>query len=52
MRSVPDLLPTTRLPASEAIALQKELRSRLILRADPDLRVRHVGGADVSMARE
>ena len=46
-----DLLPTDRLPAAEAIALQKQLRARLVLRADANLEVRRVAGADVSMSR-
>jgi deoxyribonuclease V len=33
---------------SEAVALQKELRERVVLRPPPGLAVRHVAGADIS----
>ena len=46
-----DLLPDSRLSVPDAIAWQKRLRERLVLRADPELVVRRVAGADVSMSR-
>lgn len=39
------------LTPTEAVALQRELRERVVLRVPPDLKVERVAGADISMSR-
>ena len=39
------------LTPAQAVAVQRELRERVVLRVPPDLKVERVGGADISMGR-